>query len=308
MNDNHLTATQLRKNSARVTAVIPTLAERRRRVSLLKAIQSLRNASSEKIVIIVVVNGNRFDPVIITELQIQADVQLIQIEEGSLPLALAFGRHHVNTPFFCFLDDDDEYLPGAIDLRLQLLDEHPEADIAITNGWKKIDGIDRIAHSRMKYVSDNAFLELFRANWLASCGALFRSKEIGIEYFENIHKFAEWTWIAFQLLLHDKKIVFINEPTFRINSTEGSLSKSTEYQNSFVKLFTRMLQEKTSGEVRRAILSKRSGALHDLSNLEMRNGNMRRAWKLHLESLQHFRGWRYFFYTRHLLAATVLRK
>ncbi len=100
-----------------ITMVIPTTCYANRRESLLRAVATARAASNQLIVVLAVVNGSRVDADTLTALSEQP-VQVDRQQEGSLPIALARGRSLVQTPFFGFLDDDDELLPGALDRRL----------------------------------------------------------------------------------------------------------------------------------------------------------------------------------------------
>ena len=99
------------------TVIIPTLAAAERHSLLLRAIESTRRNQSPPLVL-VVINGSRRSPEVIADLRARSGLRVLQLDQASLPAAIEAGRHAVATPFFSFVDDDDEYLPEAVDLRL----------------------------------------------------------------------------------------------------------------------------------------------------------------------------------------------
>ena len=121
-----------------VTTIIPTMAEEKRRHSLLRAIESIIAASVDPVQILVVVNGSRRSPEVLGKLRELDSVSILSLETGSLPLAILAGRRAVQTPYFCFLDDDDEYLPHAIDLRLAPMRSNEKLDFVVSNGYRGI--------------------------------------------------------------------------------------------------------------------------------------------------------------------------
>ena len=285
-----------------VTAIVPTLAEHSRREGLLRAIESLRRASSERLRILVVVNGSRFDPETVSIVRDAPDVDVVQIEVGSLPYALEVGRGLVETPYFCFLDDDDEYLPGAIDFRVRALEDESEADLVVTNGYRYDGKQSSVALKPLDSVSSDPLGSLFEGNWLASCGGLFRSDRISREMFSDINAYTEWTWIAFRLALEGRKVAVIAAPTFRINETAGSASKSVAYRRAFLGLYRMMLEAGLPKEIERKVYRRISDVWHELAVVELYQGNRAEAWRCHLASLRSFYGMRYLAFTRRMVA------
>ena len=158
-----------------ITTIIPTLCESGRRDALLRAVESVHQASVHPVRILIIVNGQRFDPDLVDLLQSRKDVEVIQIAEGSLTKAHLAGRQNISTEYFSFLDDDDEYLAGALDTRLALMCNNCAADVVVTNGYSNQAGNDRLTYSRFANISANPLYELFQENWLHSCNHLFRS-------------------------------------------------------------------------------------------------------------------------------------
>jgi glycosyltransferase involved in cell wall biosynthesis len=285
-----------------ITTIIPTLCQLERRDALLRAIESIHRASDDPIRILIVVNGHRFNQPLLEMLKLRKDVEVIKIDEGSLIKANHVGRQAVVTPFFSFLDDDDEYLAGALDTRLNALKENGEADLTVTNGYSFMSGQDRILYSRMSMVKASPLIELFNENWLHNCNHLFRSASVTEEYFENAHAYMEWTWLAFRFAMDKMTVAVVDAPTFRYYDTPGSLSKSSNFLMSRTALYYRMLDMNPGKEVVRIIRARLSNAWHDISMHELSVGNRGQAAKFHLKSLSsNWTGLKYLSYTRRLL-------
>jgi hypothetical protein len=284
-----------------VSVIIPTLAEAGRRRELMRAITSVRLSSQDRIHIIVVVNGNRFDPELCRWLQAQPDVRYEYLEAPSLPLAQKRGRELVDTEFFSFLDDDDEYLAGATDRKRECLLENEDADFVITNGFIHHGNGDTLLYTSLSDVPADPLRCLFRQTWLHNCNALFRSRSLCAEYLADYHAYCEWTWLAYRLALDGKRIVVLDQPTFRYNDTQNSLSKSTAYVQSAIPLCERMLKRDPPKPIGQLIRQRMGSTHHLLSSSALDRGNWRGAWISHLRSLSAPGGWRYLSYTRHLV-------
>lgn len=290
-----------------VTAIIPTTCCTARRDSLIRAIHSLLDASVCPPVILVVVNGSIVDEKVFSALEEIPDIRILRLAEGSAPLALLAGRRIVETPYFCFLDDDDEYLPGAIDQRLQAMEATPPADLVVSNGWRCSDGGQEIAFDRLPEIQEDPLAALFRYNWLASCGGLYRTGSIGVEYFEEPHPYMEWTWLAFRLANAGLRIRVLNQPGFAIHDTPGSASKSEAYLMSQVSLVQKMIAANRRRDLSKVLSKKLADAHHDVSDNRLGAGRLAEAWNNHLASLSLPTGLRYTSYTARLLLATARR-
>jgi hypothetical protein len=287
-----------------ITIVIPTTCSADRRESLLRAVQSAHAASCQPIAVLVVVNGNRVDADTLGELNEQP-VQVDRQQEGSLPKALARGRSLVQTPFFGFLDDDDELLSGALDRRLALMLADSRLGLVVSNGYRELEGKRSSAVSSLEGVDREPLRQLLANNWLASCAGLYRTSMVSAAYFERLHAFAEWTWLGYRLCLAGTQVGVVQEHGFVVHDTPGSLSKSADYHRSYVALFDRMLAENPPLWARKALLVKRCSVLHDLSVKALQNGELAMSWQLHLRSLGSPHGWRYLPYTRHLVSRAL---
>lgn len=286
---------------ASVSVVIPTMAAKERELPLRRAIESIRRSSTTKIRIIAVVNGTRSDPEICRWLSAQPDIHCEYISAASAPLAVRRGRELVQTPFFSFLDDDDEYLSGGTDLKRAAFTNSAGTDLVISSGFWNIGGIDEPILTSLDHIPSTPLECLFEYNWLYSCNALFRSDSILPEFFADPHPYGEWTWLAYKLGLAGKKIAVINQATFRINDTPGSLSKSDSYYSAYQALYRRMMALAPPAEIARTIRVRMSADWHDQSDRALLRGERLQAFSLHLKSLTLPGGLKYLPYTRRLL-------
>jgi glycosyltransferase involved in cell wall biosynthesis len=289
------------------TIIIATLARRERAATLDRAISSIRNGNHSAINVVVVVNGNQFDRKTVAQLLQRRDLRVVQIATPSLTAAILAGRQVVDTPFFGFLDDDDEYLPGTVDARVTALSAAPNASLVACNGYRCRAGQDRIAMHHLAEAPVDPLLAIFKENWLASCGGLFRTKDLPVEVFVDIARYLEWTWLAFQIASAGHRIITIDHPGFRIHDTEGSESKSELSLLSQTRVFAQLLRTSSRSDISGILKSRICRAWHDVSNHYLRKGENRLAWKAHLCSLRHISGWRFFSYTRHLLIHPMTR-
>ena len=287
-----------------VTAIICTMAEQKRLSSLLHAIDSLQSATSSPLQITVVVNGQRRSPEVMAALEKIPSIKIISLTVASLTASRLAGRQSVDTPYYCFLDDDDEYLPKAIDLRLEPMLKNDLIDFVISNGYRHTSEKDKICLHNLEQASSAPFHALYKENWLTSCGFLFRSDSIGVDYFEDLHAYVEWTWLAFKLCLHQKKGVVVDVPTFRIHDTPDSASKSSAYGDAIHTLYLRMLERQPPADIAKIIRQRMGANLHSKADASRRKGLLSEAWQLHLRSLLCPGGLRYLPFSRHLLMAS----
>lgn len=287
------------------SVIIGTLAQTSRKNSLKRAIESIRLSSVCPVQIIVVVNGDRFDPEICDWLKTQSDVLFSYIEEPSLPLALLKGRQLVETEFFSFLDDDDEYLPGATDHRLACLRANPETDLLVCNGYRSCGELNMLVYDNLAKVSADPLYALLNKSWLASCGGLFRTHSIKCDFFYDGMAYLEWTWLSFRIISAGHRVQVLDDPTFIIHDTPNSASKSEKYLQAHISLNKRMLDANPRPDLIPIIRRRLANAWHSMSDYQRTSGNIKDSWLNHLQSLSHPSGWRYWSYTARLLASSL---
>lgn len=289
-------------NTCRVTVIIPTLCEAKRAAGLERAILSIQNSSHTSVKILLVINGQYFDHKLVASLKNRTDIKVLQIAEGSAPLAHSVGRQAVTTELFSFLDDDDELLPNALDIRIKKLDNNKNADVIVCNGYKHINSKDMPVYTDIESVPKEPLKSLYRENWLSSCNSMFRTSSIKLGYFDDPHPYMEWTWLAYKLCMNNITVIVANDMTFRCYDTPDSLSKSSTFMESRVTLYQRMLAMNPPTDIRNIIKNKKTNAWHDISEHELTAGRRFAATRAHLFSLtSHISGIKYLPYSRHII-------
>lgn len=283
-----------------VTIIIPSTCEARRSDSLFRAVSSLLAQNDHVPRILVVANGSRIDPAVVARIGAMENVAIEYQTEGSLPNAMRYGRSRVATGYFGFLDDDDEYLPGAIQLRLTVIQTDPAVDAVVTNGYECVNGVDRRRVEFPDRVIADPLRALLSENWLASCGGLFRTERVSLDYFDGVTRYYEWTLIAYKLAATNK-IRYVDEVTFRVHDSPASLSKSRAFREAEAGVLTSIFSMDLPLDVRRAIRAKIGRVHHGLAAMYRAEGNLKLALKHHWHSLGMPGGWAYLAYSRKLL-------
>jgi glycosyltransferase involved in cell wall biosynthesis len=168
---------------AGVSVIIPTACRTERAAAIRRAIESVLTQENVDLELIVIVNGPTYDRHLRHELEANPALRVAYLPEPNLPAAIRHGRSMVTRPFFAFLDDDDEYLPGALETRAAEMLAHPRVDVVATNGFWGPDKSPYIKHT--DGVEVDPLKALLKGNWLGSCGGLFRSATVCQEYFRR---------------------------------------------------------------------------------------------------------------------------
>lgn len=284
----------------KITVIIPTTGRKQRANSLLRAIDCILNQKSISAVPLLILNGKTYDRELFGKLKTNKDIRFKYIERGSLPNAIYEGRELVDTEFFSFLDDDDIYTMDSLSKKISEFNSDNSLDVVVGNGYKiKSDGIYKVLKYNQR-LNNQPLIELTKYNWLASCAALFKTNSVGIDFFDRDFNYYEWTYVAYKLCL-SKKIKFIDDITYIVNSTDASRSKSEEYVLAQPLLYLRLTQLSLPNEFRKIIMNNEIKCFHNISNYYL-NANMKtKAWKWHFKSLMSFYGFKYWTYTRKLL-------
>lgn len=287
-------------NHAQLTVIIPTLADTQRAATLLRAIDSVTCQKDIPTTILVVVNGQRFDPHVLAALESRHDLQWMQVEKPSLSNAIYQGRLAVQTPYFSFLDDDDEYLEGSVRKRIEALEKNPDCVMVASKGFRETAGVRTPSAANLAQAQHHPFRELAINNWMTSCGAVFRSRLAAPEVFNHVPPHHEWTYLAYQLLLLGPFCI-VDEPCYIVHDTPHSLSKSAAYSEAPAQVLREVLKTPLPSDVAQSVKARLSRAEHDLANMALSKGMRWRALQHHLRSLVLPGGWQYVLFTRHLL-------
>ena len=285
---------------------MPTRALRTRIPLIERALESVLNQESVRVVPLVVINGTDHDPEFTRRLRADPRLRVIMLEEADLPSALRAGREKVDSEYFSELDDDDVLLPQALMARVQALEEGPDLDAVITNGfWRNSDG-EKLCFNDMAVIEQDPLRAMFDRNWLLPGSWLCRTGTVGPELFLGMPRFHECTYLALQLATL-YRVTFLNRPTFVwYADTPFSESKSRGYVLGEVAALRRILELDLPEDVRAFFQSKLSGAYHNGANLYLSEGHWKKAWSWHFQSLRQAGGWRYLSFSGRLFS-TFLR-
>ena len=286
-----------------ISVVIPTTCEAKREQQIWRAVHGVLSQEEVDITVLVIVNGARFEQRIVDALKTTPRVTVHMLAEPSYPAACLHGRSLVATAFFAYLDDDDDFLPGALRIRVAPLLDDPTVDFVATNGYLEAGGVERIAYHPRPNIEREPLEELLRANWMQPCGNLFRSSTVTLEYFDGTTKYYEWTLLAFKLSQR-LRLRFLDVPTYRKHDTPDSLYKSAGVVEGAVVVMDMLIALNTKPSLRGTLSRLRGAALHATSDFHRNAGHYGRAWRYHLGSLIHPGGWRYLPYSRRLLLPT----
>jgi len=296
-------------NQARVSVVIATTAEKKREEQINNAIASVLSQTGCTFTLIVVINGNRFDPEVRQSIEGNDCIQSHYLPEGNFPKALMYARSIIEGKYFCFLDDDDELLPDSLQSRFDALESNKEADVAVGNGLKKHnETLELETHANILKYHEAPLAALFKqnGNWLASCAGMYRSATIPQEYFDDYAVFAEWTYIAFKLAIY-KQVTFVNTLCYRINVQGESLSHNEQYLLGQYNMANKLLDLPLPVWARKNIFIKIRDMEHDLAERYLNNGQKAKAWLYHFKSLGNFKTFhKYVLFTRYLLSKSFL--
>lgn len=267
-----------------VTVIIPTAGYRDRSDSLFRAIESVLSQESVDARVLVVLNGTSYCLEVRARLEHDRRISLHYVPLGSLPNAVYEGRKCVSSRYFAFLDDDDEYLPGALVERISAM--RVGADVVASNGYRvSASGNRNLIFTAFSENEAAPLLGLAKGNWLASCGGLYRTASVCENYFSDIPKYFEWTWLAIRLSL-DKKIVFLDMPTFVVNDTSGSLSKTDAYDLEEFDFIYRVMRELPVPEdFKRSLKKKLAGKYIGFANRYLSNGQRLKALRYYFRCI-----------------------
>jgi hypothetical protein len=286
-----------------LTVIVPTLAMEARCETLQRALASIR-AQDVPCRPLVVVNGDRRSARVVAALAAEPGVTIVERAEPDLVAALAAGVAAVETPFFCFLDDDDTLYPDAARRRLRWMARAPDTDVLVTPGERRhADGTVTPCPDLARVDPDDLLGSLLTVNWLASCGGVFRRATVGPEAFAAMPRYLEWTYLAFQLALDARvRLAPTDEaPHFTVFETAASESASPAYTFAMPGNLERLRTPALPARLRAPLSRKLADAYHAAADQALNLERRRVAWGYHLKSLRQRSGWQYLSFTRHLL-------
>jgi hypothetical protein len=290
---------------AEIDVVIRSTLELRRKGEVLRAIESVKRQTAVRATPVVVANGERYDASLMDDLSRRQDIRFAYFREASPGRAMRIGREAVTAPFFAFLDDDDEFLPNALSARLEVMQIDAGLDVVVTTGFFEKNGELNIHIPNIAEDQDDPLFAITKRCWLSSCGGLFRSRSVTADYFDGTTDYQELTLLAFKLVVAGLKIRFLNQPTYIVHDTPGSLSKSHAHVEASELVIGEMLSYRMPAHVRRSLQEKYRNTLHVLVENYGAQGLQWKAWRYHLRSMTPPHTFKYLAYTRKLIAALI---
>ena len=283
-----------------VDVLIVSLCAAERAVAIRRAIDTALSQQDVRTRVTVIVNGQRFDRELFEALRRERGVRVLYQTEPSIFLARRYAREEVRAPFFAFLDDDDQLLPGALAARVRALVSDAEADVVVTDGFLSEGMSESLMLGDVAAIRRDPLHSLLGRNWLATASALFRTESIPADYFDVTIRSNDMTYLAFRLAL-EKRITFLGVPTYRKTYSPDSISLTPSWALPSLDTLDKMLTFPMPASVRRGMRRKCAAAAHDISNIYRERGEAAAAWRYHLRSLMEPGGLlRYALYTRYL--------
>lgn len=290
----------LQTDRPRVDVIVRTLAEKKRAESLARALSSIRNQAGVDARALVVVNGDRFDPDLVAELERTPDIRVERIRQTSVVAALSHGLMLVDAPIFTFLDDDDELVADSLAEPLGWLVDHPQDDVVITLVDMSSRGEQALTGHRD--TAQRPLYNLLESCWLHPGSGFFRANPVIKEIVDVEVGHMEWTTIALRLIRSSARLHFMNTATVIYHDTDESLSKNVAHQEAELTVMREILADKTMDRrTKRRARAKYLNSLHTLSARYHSRGQRADAWRMHLKSLCSEAFFRYVLYTRKLL-------
>jgi hypothetical protein len=287
--------------SIALDVIVRTQADASRSDLLFRALDSIQSQQGVEARPIVVVNGQNFDSATMASLQSRAGIVLHHEQRASAGLALVVGRQLVEAPFFSYLDDDDELIPGSLAEPMRWFHEHQECDVLVNNGYYKRLG-KLVKSSQLADQNGDPALALSNECWLSPGAFLCRTASVPASMLSVERGQLEWTYLAFELCAEHKRVDFMDVPTVRYLELPGSLSKQPQHREAALELLRGIYHDtRHSPKVRHSAYRKYLRTLHNLALEYWNRGQHGKAWRCHLNSLLPPYTLRYLLFSRKLL-------
>lgn len=254
---------------------------------------------------LVVLNGAPDHASLAAEMAADDRVRLITRSEAGIPAALHNGLQLVATSYFGSLDDDDLLLPGALKLRYDALERHPDRIVAVTNGYRREAEGDVLHVANGTDIQSDPLRALFNRNWMLPGSWLCRTAPKTADLFTEMPKNLECTYLGIRFSMLG--MVWLETPTvIYTTGTPISESKSREFLDGQSEALRQISALDIPDFARRELRRRIAAALHRSANVALREGDVRDAWRWHFATLREPAGWRYLPFIRHLIQATIM--
>jgi glycosyltransferase involved in cell wall biosynthesis len=267
-----------------ISVIIPTRALAERAALVRRAIDSVLAQEDVRAVPIVVVNGHEPVPSLVASLRADRRLRTTTLAAAHLPAAILAGREMVDTPYFAELDDDDQYLPGALALRVRTLAERPECDVVVTNGIARDSRGDALLVDDTAAVHRDPLRALLVRNWLLPGSWLCHTGRVSREIFADMPPFRECTFLALRFAIACR-MIFVDTPTLIHHlGTPRAESRSREYTLGSMAATRRLLALDLPPDVQAAFRAGLVGDCLDIATLHRREGRAALAWTWYLRA------------------------
>jgi len=267
-----------------ISVIIPTRALAVRAALVRRAIDSVLAQEDVRAVPIVVVNGDEPDEALVASLRADRRVRTTTLAAADLPAAILAGRDLVDTPYFAELDDDDEYLPGALALRVRTLVERAESDVVVTNGIVRDSRGDSLHVEDTAAVHRDPLRALLAGNWLLPGTWLCHTARVDRALFAEMPPFRECTFLALRFAT-TCRMTFLDTPTLLHHlGTPRAESQSREYTLASLAATRRLLELELPPDVRAAFRASLSADCLDIARLHRCDGRMALAGAWYLRA------------------------
>lgn len=271
-----------------ISIVIPTSCEATRAEFLHRSLASIASQAGVRTEILLVCNGPRQDAALIDTLTARYGVKTIRLDEGKVSRARYEGLCQAGGDYFCFLDDDDEFLPGGLARRLEIFARHTECDIVVTNGVLRSEAAEKhlVPPAAAARINADPAAAFFDQNWFASPASMFRAAHVSTEFFDIKFKYFEWTYLFFSLVAAKRQFVFDESLTYRkYEDHPMPVSKSIEYKLAYPDFLLSLQRLDLGATLRQLIRRKYVNALNTQAKVHRSQRQLLLAWKAHLRCL-----------------------
>lgn len=278
-------------------------------MELVRAINSVNQQSvGGAVKSLVVVNGNWIDPELLKHVSNMPGVTILTIVEAGISIARLHGRRNVETPYFLFLDDDDELCPTALEEMLATFDaSDPDTGLVIADAYNDYRLCNYGFKPSPAAIELDPMSTLLDQNWLIAQSTLFKSARAPAHLFDLDTKSNECTMIAFNIALEKIK-VRVNEKVLAIiHDKPDSESKTEHFITQESEVVKWMLSKNIPVEVRKKLHRKLAATFHNNSEYYLERSIFWQSLVQHTKSMFVRGGESYFLYGRHILSKFLER-
>jgi hypothetical protein len=268
----------------RVTVVVASGCRADRAELIRRACHSVLSSDSGLGRVLVVANGSACDATIIGWLRSQPAIEVVQLASAGPGLARRVGAELARTEFVSFLDDDDEYLPNSLRIRVDYLDAHEDVNALVTNGLLCEGSQEVRIIPPLANLSSDPVVRAMQHGWQAGMLTL-RTKRVDLSALHPVLGHHEWTYTAL-CLSHTNSVALHDALTFRYYKTPGSLSQTTQHVLAEPALWAHALEALAGSPYERLARARMGQALHSAATVYYENGNLQCAIRQHLAGLR----------------------